>query len=65
MNLSFLKNIQREHSNEIATERMNHYCILKHDLRDNCDVMCKNRTIKMCSMMSSFWGDIFAKEQYR
>lgn len=31
MNLSFLKDIQREHFNEIATELMNHYCILKHD----------------------------------
>ena len=39
MNLSFLKNIQREHFNEIATELMNHYCILKHDSRDNCDVI--------------------------
>lgn len=39
MNLSFLKNIQREHFNEIATELMNHYCILKHDSRDYCDVI--------------------------
>lgn len=39
MNLSFLKDIQREHFNEVATELMNHYCILKHDSRDDCDII--------------------------
>lgn len=39
MNLNFLKDIQREHFNEVATKLMNHYCILKHDSRDNCDII--------------------------
>lgn len=39
MNLNFLKDIQREHFNEVATRLTNHYCILKHDSRDNCDII--------------------------
>lgn len=39
MNLNFLKNISRECFNEVAAELMSHYCILKHDSRDNCDII--------------------------
>ena len=39
MDLSFLTNIQRECFRETAIELMNHYCILKHDSRDNSDII--------------------------
>ena len=39
MDLSFFTDIQRECFRETAIELMNHYCILKHDSRDNSDII--------------------------
>ena len=39
MDLSFLTDIQRKCFRETAIELMNHYCILKHDSRDNSDII--------------------------
>ena len=39
MNLNFLTDIRRERFREAATELMNRYCILKHDSRDNSNVI--------------------------
>lgn len=39
MNLNIFADIQRERFREIALELMNCYCILKHDSRDNSDVI--------------------------
>lgn len=39
MNLSLLTDIRREHFREIATELMNRHCILKHDSRDDSNII--------------------------